>query len=227
MQRGPTGDWLPVPSSADEPVRAFVPRSLPPDPMLAPDPVHREELEQALVALGRLDGVARSLPDIALFLYAYVRKEAVLSSQIEGTKSTLDDLLLFEIEAAPGVPLDDVREVSSYVRALEQALWKAVRLPALPRRPQRGHRAALTVRQEPARAGALPALEVALARGPLAPRAQARRSAPGLAQLDPSGAERRPVNSRNWLCSNGLDRRWSMPLVHTQLLPVKRRSPSA
>ena len=62
------------------------------------------------------------LPDKALFLYAYVRKEAVLSSQIEGTQSSLSDLLLFELDEAPGVPLDDVVEVSNYVAAMEHGL---------------------------------------------------------------------------------------------------------
>jgi len=62
------------------------------------------------------------LPSTELFLYTYVRKEAVLSSQIEGTQSSLSDLLLFELEEAPGVPLDDVVEVSNYVAALEHGL---------------------------------------------------------------------------------------------------------
>jgi Fic family protein len=79
-------------------------------------------LEPALLALGRLDGASRLLPDTALFLYSYVRKEAVLSSQIEGTQSSLSDLLLFELDEAPGVPLDDVVEVSNYVAALDHGL---------------------------------------------------------------------------------------------------------
>lgn len=79
-------------------------------------------MDQALLALGRLDSVSALLPDTALFLYMYVRKEAVLSSQIEGTRSSLSDLLLFEIQEAPGVPFDDVHEVSSYVRALEHGV---------------------------------------------------------------------------------------------------------
>jgi Fic family protein len=79
-------------------------------------------LESALLALGRLDGVSTLLPDKALFLYTYVRKEAVLSSQIEGTQSSLSDLLLFELEEVPGVPLDDVVEVSNYVAALDHGL---------------------------------------------------------------------------------------------------------
>jgi Fic family protein len=72
--------------------------------------------------LGRLDGLATLLPDTSLFLYLYVRKEAVLSSQIEGTQSSLSDLLLFENEAVPGVPMDDVREVSNYVAAVQHGL---------------------------------------------------------------------------------------------------------
>jgi Fic family protein len=75
-----------------------------------------------VLAVGRLDGVSTLLPDKALFLYAYVRKEAVLSSQIEGTQSSLSDLLLFELDEVPGVPLDDVVEVSNYVAALDHGL---------------------------------------------------------------------------------------------------------
>jgi Fic family protein len=79
-------------------------------------------LEQALLACGRLDGVTALLPDPELFLYAYVRREAVLSSQIEGTQSSLSDLLLFELDETPGVPFDDVVEVSNYVAALQYGL---------------------------------------------------------------------------------------------------------
>ncbi|HPW17361.1 MAG TPA: Fic family protein [Candidatus Aminicenantes bacterium] len=121
MKRGPTGEYV-VKKYGDEEVRAFVPFPLPPRPGLSIDPVLREDLDQALVSLGRLDGVAALLPDIDLFLYTYVRKEAVLSSQIEGTKSSLSDLLLFELEEAPGVPLDDVVEVSGYVEAMAHGL---------------------------------------------------------------------------------------------------------
>lgn len=74
--------------------------------------------------LGRLDGVTSVLPDTSLFLYLYVRKEALLSSQIEGTQSSFSDLLLFENDEAPGVPLDDVREVSNYVGAIQHALQR-------------------------------------------------------------------------------------------------------
>ena len=71
-------------------------------------------LERATLALGRLDSISLLLPDPQLFLYAYVRREAVLSSQIEGTQSSLSDLLLFELDEVPGVPFDDVVEVSNY-----------------------------------------------------------------------------------------------------------------
>jgi Fic family protein len=82
----------------------------------------QKALERASIAVGRLDSVSTLLPDTALFLYTYVRKEAVLSSQIEGTQSSLSDLLLFELEEAPGVPIDDVLEVSNCVAALNHGL---------------------------------------------------------------------------------------------------------
>ena len=79
-------------------------------------------LEKALLALGRLDSVTTLLPEPNLLLYSYVRKEAVLSSQIEGTQSSISDLLMFEMKGVPGAPLDDVREVSNYVAAMEHGL---------------------------------------------------------------------------------------------------------
>jgi Fic family protein len=82
-------------------------------------PERQRLLEGALLACGRLDAISGLLPDPDLFLYAYVHREAVLSSQIEGTQSSLSDLLLFELDEAPGVPFDDVVEVSNHVAALE------------------------------------------------------------------------------------------------------------
>jgi len=105
----------------EETVRAFVPPPLPPDPPVRL-PALQRLLEQANQSLGRLDGLASVLPNLSLFIYAYVRKEAVLSSQIEGTQSSLSDLLLFENEEAPGVPLNDVQEVSNYVAALNHGI---------------------------------------------------------------------------------------------------------
>lgn len=101
---------------------AFIPKALPPDPPLRLDNELQELLERANRALGRLEGITLLLPDPTLFLYMYVRKEAVLSSQIEGTQSSISDLLLHESEGAPGVPTSDVREVSNYVDALQYGL---------------------------------------------------------------------------------------------------------
>ena len=116
-----SGSYVPV-STTGALARAFVPAPLPPQPPLAIDSPLRLQLDRSLLALGRLDSIATLLPNPDLFLYSYVRKEAVVSSQIEGTQSSLSDLLLFEIAAAPGVPFDDVVEVSNYVAALEHGL---------------------------------------------------------------------------------------------------------
>jgi Fic family protein len=121
MRRAETG-IAQVVTVGGEAVPAFVPHALPPRPPIAMDGGLQQLLEEAVLSLGRLDGVSTLLPDTSLFLYTYVRKEAVLSSQIEGTQSSISDLLLFEIEAAPGVPLDDVTEVSNYVAALNHGL---------------------------------------------------------------------------------------------------------
>jgi Fic family protein len=105
----------------DEQVRAYVPPPLPPTP-----PVDVGGLlpliEQANRALGRLDGITSILPAPPLFLFMYVRKEALLSSQIEGTQSSLSDLLLFENDEIPLVGIEDVQEVSNYVAAMEHGL---------------------------------------------------------------------------------------------------------
>ena len=122
MQRGSTGQLVTVSTVGGERVEAFVPHPLPPSPAIAAKPALRERLDRALLSLGRLDSVSSLLPEPPLFLYSYIRKEAVLSSQIEGTQSSLSDLLLFELESAPGAPLDDVSEVSCYVAALEHGL---------------------------------------------------------------------------------------------------------
>ncbi|MBB6054104.1 Fic family protein [Armatimonas rosea] len=128
MERGSQGEWK-LSMIPGESFRAFVPRALPPEPALVHDATLMDLLARAHLALGRLDGLSTLLPDISLFLYLYVRKEAVLSSQIEGTQSSLSDLLLFESEELPGVPLDDVREVSSYVAALEHGIARLESLP--------------------------------------------------------------------------------------------------
>src|SRR5271166_1775734 len=108
-------------TTAGETVKAFLPQPLPPDPPVDLSGLY-QHLDRANQALGRLDGLTTLLPDTRLFLYLYVRKEALLSSQIEGTKSSFSDLLLFENEAVPGVPIDDVEEVSNYVAAMQHGL---------------------------------------------------------------------------------------------------------
>jgi Fic family protein len=121
MKRKLQGRYVTI-STVDEKAQAFVPAPLPPRPAIDWTPELRSKFDQALLALGRLDSVSTLLPDTSLFLSMYVRKEAVLSSMIEGTQSSLSDLLLFELDQEPGVPLDDVREVSNYVAALDHGL---------------------------------------------------------------------------------------------------------
>ncbi len=121
MKRELQGRYVTI-STVGEWVQAFVPAPLPPRPPIDWTPDLRGKFDQALLTLGRLDGVSTLLPDTAIFHYMYIRKEAVLSSMIEGTQSSLSDLLLFELDQEPGVPLDDVREVSNYVAALDHGL---------------------------------------------------------------------------------------------------------
>lgn len=121
MERGLTGTYRDS-IAGDQTCRAFVPAPLPPKPPLTIDAALQERLDQAHLALGRLDSISTMLPSTDIFLYSYVRKEAVMSSRIEGTQSSLGDLMAYEMEAAPGVPMDDVREVSCYVTALQHGL---------------------------------------------------------------------------------------------------------
>lgn len=123
MRRSAPGRYVTV-STAGEPFQAFVPAPLPPEPPVVWSAALRRRFDAALVALGRLDAVTALLPNAALLLYSFVRKEAVLSSQIEGTQSSIADLLLYEIDEQPGVPVEDVREVSRCVAALERGLEK-------------------------------------------------------------------------------------------------------
>jgi len=124
---GRTGRFI-VTSAGGERVRAFVPPMLPPDPAIDVMSL-LDRLSVAERALGRLDGITVFLPRHELFLYMYVRKEAVLSSQIEGTQSTLSDLLRFENEARAGQPVEDIREVSNYVDAMMFGLERLDTLP--------------------------------------------------------------------------------------------------
>ena len=121
MKRNPQGSYVTI-STVGEKAKAFVPHPLPPNPPIEWTPDLRAKFDQALHSLGQLDSISTFLPDISLFLYMYVRKEAVLSSMIEGTQSSLSDLLLYELDMEPGVPIDDVKEVSNYVAALGHGL---------------------------------------------------------------------------------------------------------
>jgi Fic family protein len=121
MKRELQGRYVTI-STVGEKAQAFVPAPLPPSPPIDWTPELHSKFDRALLALGRLDSVSTLLPDTSLFLYMYVRKEAVLSSMIEGTQSSLSDLLVFELDQEPSVPLNDVREVSNYVAALDHGL---------------------------------------------------------------------------------------------------------
>ena len=121
MKRGPQGRYVKR-TTAPEPFDAYIPNPLPPTPALVIGHHLQDLLGHANRALGHLDGISKLLPEPSLFLYFYVRKEALLSSQIEGTQSSLSDLLLFESKEAPGAPLADVQEVSNYVAALYKGL---------------------------------------------------------------------------------------------------------
>ncbi|WP_425153232.1 Fic family protein [Candidatus Palauibacter sp.] len=123
MRREPTGTYD-VTVAGGEAVRAFIPAPLPPSPDVDLREGLQRPFEAAAAALGRLDAVTELLPDAAYFVYGYVRKEAVLSSQIEGTQSSLSDLMLHEAGGAPGVLQDDILETSNYVSALYHGLGR-------------------------------------------------------------------------------------------------------
>ena len=110
-------------STHGEIVNAYIPRPLPPEPQLDLKRL-MVKIARADQALGRLDGITAILPSNTLFVFMYVRKEALLSSQIEGTQSSLSDLLLFENDATQFVALDDVGEVSNYVLAMRHGLTR-------------------------------------------------------------------------------------------------------
>lgn len=112
------GDYE-ITAVAGERVKAFIPAPLPPVPGIGISPELQQSHDHALIAVGELNSLTSFLPDYSLLLYSYVRKEAVLSSRIEGTQSSLSDLLVSEMDGVPGVPLEDVTEVSNYVAALQ------------------------------------------------------------------------------------------------------------
>ncbi len=109
--------------------RAFVPTNLPPDPPVNIDSEMQRLLSEADRALGRLEGSIQTLPNPDLFVLMYVRKEAVLSSQIEGTQASINDLLKAEAKVFDANAPRDVDEVINYVTAMNHGL---ARLPELP-----------------------------------------------------------------------------------------------
>lgn len=124
---------------------AFIPEPLPPDPPVALDGL-QAFLSRADQAVGRLDGVIQTVPNPDFFVYMYIRREAVLSSQIEGTQSTLEDLLAVELEPRPAwrhLP-QDVDEVVRYVHAMNYGLSRLSDLPLSLRLITEIHRELLT-----------------------------------------------------------------------------------
>ncbi|MBD1902697.1 Fic family protein [Trichocoleus sp. DQ-A3] len=109
--------------------RAFIPTPLPPDPPIAMDAELIRLMSDADRSLGRLDGATSILPNPDLFVAMYVRQEAVLSSQIEGTQSTLEDVLEFEIDANGQEHPKDIQEVVNYVNAMRYGLERLKELP--------------------------------------------------------------------------------------------------
>jgi len=109
--------------------KAFIPKDLPPDPPIRYDDGLWDGLSRADMALGRLDGSAENLPNPDLFVAMYVRKEAVLSSQIEGTQASLTDLLEYEVNRPTLKSLQDVGEVVNYVAAMNYGLEHLSELP--------------------------------------------------------------------------------------------------
>ena len=124
MRRKLFGKYLKSSLVGDEQYYVYIPNNLPPEPAINMTEIS-ERLEKANVAIGELNGLAESfiaLPNPFIINYMYIRKEAVLSSQIEGTQSTLDDLMRYESSTTAGVPVDDVTEVSSYVAAMNHGI---------------------------------------------------------------------------------------------------------
>ncbi len=121
MSRGLTGEYRKISTVGDEVCQAFMPHSLPPKPPLVFNATLQDLYEKALLGIGGLANLS-SLLDTSIFIYHYIRKEALLSSQIEGAQSSFDDLLLHESSATAGVPFEEVEEVSNYIRAMNHGM---------------------------------------------------------------------------------------------------------
>ena len=124
MQRSLQGTYENITIMGKKGIRSFIPNPLPPEPPITFSQDLQTKSDQAHLALGKLNGLSVLLPDISLFLTLYVRKEAVLSSMIEGTQASLSDVLVLELGEEPSVPIEDVSEVSNYVAALNYGLQR-------------------------------------------------------------------------------------------------------
>jgi len=143
MQRIKHGKYQKCSLVGSEPYNTYIPNALPPVPAINIAEIS-ERLEKANIAIGELNGISEAVPDPSIINYMYVRKEAVLSSQIEGTQSTLDDLMCHESKTAIGVPVDDVAEVSSYVAAMNHGIKRVKKLPLSVRLIKEIHKILLT-----------------------------------------------------------------------------------
>ncbi len=106
-----------------ESFKAYIPKELPPKPAIELKKLS-SLLEKAAMSLANLNSIAKSVPNTSLFIYMYVRKEALLSSQIEGTQSSFSDLILFEHQQKSNIAIDDVEEVSNYVKAINYGIGR-------------------------------------------------------------------------------------------------------
>jgi len=143
MQRKKHGKYQKSSLVGSETYNTYIPNTLPPEPVINMAEIY-ECLEKANFAIGELNGISESAPDPLIINYMYVRKEAVLSSQIEGTQSTLDDLMCHESNTLTGIPVDDVAEVSSYVAAMNHGIKRLKKLPLSMRLIKEIHKILLT-----------------------------------------------------------------------------------
>jgi Fic family protein len=141
MKRGIQGIFYKSSGVGPEVYKTYCPNPLPPEIDYSEI---KKSLEMANRAVGELNGVVGLIPDADTINYIYVRKEAVLSSQIEGTQSTLDDLLKYEATELSGIPVDDVAEVSSYVKAMNHGLRRLAKMPLSLRLIREIHKELLT-----------------------------------------------------------------------------------
>ncbi len=109
--------------TAGEAYKTYIPPKLPPNPPIDLIKLY-PHLEKATLSLAELNSIHKSIPNTSLFIYMYVRKEALLSSQIEGTQSSFSDLMLFEHQQKTAIDIEDVEEVSNYVKAITYGLEK-------------------------------------------------------------------------------------------------------